>query len=623
MPAAARLEPPFRRVLALDPGSRTLRLALVELAFGRIRVLSEQSLNVPQEGSPAPEAFQAQLHARLAQLGQPPLALTLPQHLSTSQIFDLPAEPGADVASLVEAEITRLSGVSDSAFIYDVIRLDAPARGRQPFWVTLCQERELRNQVRVLGLTHEALCEITTTANALIAAFRAACPATPEAILIHTGAQNTVLVIVVGGQGVLATSFATGGDYFTRAIAAEMGGSPEGAEALKRTRNLFVGADALPALLPKVDAWLSQVTQVLNDWFETAPPTLKLAAFRIVACGCSFDQPGLLDYLKTRSGLPLERWPVTGLTTTDHPARGFEVAFGTALHALHRTPQPVSLLPADHRQAWRKRLMRQWIDCASGVLAVVLFFLLCLGSWQAWRLWRSKESLQARAQQSLEHLRRTQLASTRLLTEYEAWRPLLACQKLTFDTLDTLALLQQSRSNRNFWYVLFGDQTTYFTRPLPPPLAPPGATNPPASPPGPAAAPPPTNAAPVTARALAARQPTNTAPARPGFIAELCIAEEADAARRMFSQVVSELKHVPLFAKVDALSGDLRRNLADPKVLLPARHFAIAFELAGTDFLQPTTLHPRPGTGPTNSPARPRPHAPRSGSNGASLQPAP
>jgi len=44
--------------------------------------------------------------------------------------------------------------------------------------------------------------------------------------------------------------------------------------------------------------------------------------------------------------------------------------------------------------------------------------------------------------------------------------------------------------------------------------------------------------------------------------------------------LVKGLKQQALFSKVDLLSDDLRRNLADPKVLVPDRHFVLALDFA-------------------------------------------
>jgi len=68
------------------------------------------------------------------------------------------------------------------------------------------------------------------------------------------------------------------------------------------------------------------------------------------------------------------------------------------------------------------------------------------------------------------------------------------------------------------------------------------------------------------------------------LIAELCVPADADAARSTLSLVVNSLKKAPVFARVDLLSEDLRRSLADPKVVLPERHFALALDFATTEF---------------------------------------
>ena len=175
------------------------------------------------------------------------------------------------------------------------------------------------------------------------------------------------------------------------------------------------------------------------------------------------------------------------------------------------------------------------------------------------------------------------------LAEYENLRPILLQQQNTLDTLKTLALLQQSRSNRSFWYILLADQQSYFN---PPPMLlstnRSGRTN-------------------VAHRALMERPRalfpeissflalTNSSLAKPGLIAELCIPEDADAARSALGQLVKDLKQQSLFSKVDLLSDDLRRNLADPKVILPDHHFVLALDFAEARFQHPLPLKKPPG----------------------------
>src|SRR5262249_44244161 len=142
------------------------------------------------------------------------------------------------------------------------------------------------------------------------------------------------------------------------------------------------------------------------------------------------------------------------------------------------------------------------------------------------------------------------------------------------------------RTNKHFWYVLLADQQSYFI--MPPALL---STNRPAK----------TNllgAALDAARFGLRPSPailTNVAPARPGLIAELCVPGEAEASRQTLSELVNGLKQQLLFSKVDLLSDDLRRSLADPKVMVPDRNFVLALDFAQTDFQQPVHLK-KPGS---------------------------
>src|SRR5512146_2838483 len=180
-----QMQPPVRRVLALDAGSRCIKLLLAESDFGRLRILKEELLDLQAEGLVAPDEIKSHLTARLEDWGNPPLALLLPQHLSISQVIDLPLAPESEVEKLIADETIKLGGVSESRIVYDFVRVETAAKNRQQFWVTVSQENEIRERISRLGVEHDDLCEVTTTANALIAAYRAASPQSSRSILVH------------------------------------------------------------------------------------------------------------------------------------------------------------------------------------------------------------------------------------------------------------------------------------------------------------------------------------------------------------------------------------------------------------------------------------------------------
>ncbi len=584
-----QVRPPMRRVLALDSGSRRLKLLLAESDFGRLRILKEEMIDLQAEGLVSPEEVKTHLHSSLVNWGNPPLAFVLPEHLSTSQLIDLPLAPESEIDRLISEETVKLSGVSESRIIYDFVRTETTSQTRQQFWVTLSQEGEIRERILRLGLDHEDLCEVTTTANALIAAYQAACPLSSRTILVHLGAQSTVIVILLAGQGAFATSFQMGGDFFTRALARAQNCGEETAESLKRLHNFLSGPEAKGEFITAVDGWATELKRQLNEWFQHNPAAAaEVASFELIASGGGFDLAGLFAYLE-QAGIAMRAWPTEGQTDTVVPSKGFEVAFGTALQALGHSAQPVSLLPEDYRQAWQKSLGRQRLEWASLGLAALCLLLLALGTWHTLSLISAKQTLKDKVEAAQKDVEAYLGLAGDLVNDYEHLRPILAAQQNTMDTLNTIALLQQSRSNRALWFVLLADKQSYLSQP--PALL---LTNRPA----------PTNApapiadlmhAPETWRAALGTS-TNTSPRRPGLITELCIPGDPDAGIQMVNELVYGLKQQRLFYNADFLAHDLRRNLADPRVTLPDRDYTLKLDFAQTDFQQPVQkkLFPAP-----------------------------
>lgn len=583
------LEPPVRRVLAVDAGTRCVRLLLLENRFGKLRVLRQDALDLQEEGLVSADELKAHLQATVAEWGRPPLALALPQQVAISQIVDLPPVPDQEARQLIEAETVKLSGLSETAMVYDFTRVAAATETRQSFWVTFCQEGEIQSRIAQFGLGDQDFREITTGANALLTAWHAVRPGKRDAILVHAGAQSTIVVVIRNGVGVFASSFPMAGDFFTRAIARLRRGSPEAAEALKRSTNLLAGPQALPGFAETVDGWAAELKRQLNEWRgPSAAPPGELAAGEFIATGGAFEQPGLLDYLAARAGLKFQRWPTDQTLEATAPAMGFEIALGAGLQALGYSSQSASLLPANRRAAWKKRLSRQRLEFANAILLGACLIALVFGSWQKLTLIQRKQALADKVRAGLEVVQENTALTSDLLSGYDGLRPLFERQQTTVDTLQSLALLQQARSNRSLWFVLVADQPSYFSQP--PTVA---GTNKTAA-----------AAAPESEFVARRHDATNAALARPGLIAELCVPEDADAVGATLILVVNSLKKSPVFTRVDLLSKDIRRSLADPKVILPDSHFALALDFATTEFQAASVVRkarmPPPGRLPPN-----------------------
>jgi len=583
--AAARLN--ASRVLAIDAGSRCVRVLLLEHWFGRHRLRRHQTLDLREEGLLAADELRAHLQALLEQWGRPPVALVLPQSLAVAQSVELPLDPQTDPRQLIAAEIVKLGGAAESAIVYDFARLPAREPSRARFWVNFCQETELRQRLAALGLEHEDFRDITPAAHALFTAWRAAHPEVPDALLVHAGAQETLAVLVQDGAPVVAIAFGSGGDALTRALAQARGCSEPAAESLKRQTDLLSAPERTPALESAVRAWLQELPRQLAD-DPTARRLLEsgaLARLPVFVSGGFFEQPGLLEFLRDQSSWAFQRWRADGPLAGLLPARGFELALGAALQALAEPPQRISLLPEDLRARWRARRARQRLELATVGLLLIGFVALGFAIAQNIALIREKTALRDKVEAALESVEANRALTAEVLDRFDIFRPLFEREQFTRDSLHAWRRLDDVRENQSFWCVLLADQTSYFS--LPPAAA---ATNPPPA------------AEPVRARA-AFPVSTNPPPARPGYIAELCVPEDLDSARRVLSALVNELKKDPVFARVDLLSEDLRRPWADPKVLLPDRHFAIALDFAATEF-QPPPVPRRPRAAPPQRTAR-------------------
>jgi hypothetical protein len=475
---------------------------------------------------------------------------------------------------LIENETLKLSGVSDTRIIYDFVRIGGANPNRQQYWVTLCREEDIREKILALGIQGQDLCEVVPGANALVNAWLRAAPDSGRAVLVHAGAQSTVVAIVQGGQGVFASTFQMGGDFFTRTLARARNLSEENADKLKGESDLLNGQTASSEMRAAVDGWAAELKRQLNDWFQSGSGGTPAASFPMIAVGGAFEQPGLIEYLKTNRGLTFKPWPQPA-AGADLPAKGFEAACGTALQALGYGSQPVSLLPPDYRLKWKKRLSRERVEVASLALLIVCALLLAIASWRQLDLVTRKGNFLNKVKAAQEAVEANDSLSTKLASEYETFRPLFARQRHTLDTLNGLALLQQSRSNRSFWYVLVADQQTYFNAPRP--LT---STNGIQS-----VATAATNSPLATLSRLANSPIASTnSPAKPGLIAELSVPEDPEASRILLSQLVRNLKQQPLYSKVDLLSDDLKRSVADPKVIVPEKDFVLALDFAATDF---------------------------------------
>ncbi|MBI2925478.1 MAG: pilus assembly protein PilM [Verrucomicrobia bacterium] len=583
-----------RHQIAIDPGTRRIKLLATEASKRGVRVLRPLTIDLREEGLLTEEEIRHQVEAAVAELGDHPIALAIPQPVAISQVVDLPAIAEMDIKKFIEGETVSLSGLSESLVLYDFCRLRPFGRFQNPCWLTISREENVQQQFSRLTASETEVKEVTTTANALIAAYRSLQPEQDDLVLVDLGAGRTVVAVIQAGQGVFAASFPKGSDAFTEAIMAAKACPLDEAEGLKRAHNFFAEPAQPPGMCAAVDGWFRELEKILQEWWQANPDlAASFRPCRLLLSGGGVGQPGLLEHLAAKPGFEVATWSQRFDLQVDWPVDDYAVAYGVAVEAAQQSPQHTSLLPA-RLKTNRQRLQRMLLVNSVGLVVLLLTaLLLAVGFWQKLSLVLEKRDLTQQAELTLKQARQIEMLARRRDAEFERLAPLLQRQRQTVEALRTLHVVQQSRTQKEFWYVLLADQQSYFR----------GAAGAAFS----------TN---VPADTNLFLQVTNV-PAKPGFIAELCIPAESDKALKTLSDLVAELKKEPLFSNVDSLAANQRKNLVDPKVLVPDRHFSLFIEVKESEWQPPAALgkapEPRATTNGVRKPAvGPKPKPDRS-----------
>lgn len=554
--------PPTRRFLAVDVGSRCLKALLVSNLFGKLRIHGHRVIGLDESSQPGSAGWPRVLKELQEELGSHPLAISVPQQATDSQVLDLPGADARTIREQIQSDVVKLSGLTESTIIYDYGQLEPFGQYANPYWVTHARESEVLAGVHHFQSLAEDILEVSSTANALVAAYREAQPNPTNALLIDLGSSGTEVAVICQGQGVFVTSFAVGGRLFSEQIRAERRGPVLEAEFAKNTENLLTGEAPMPALRQLVDRWHGELVRILEDWLSEHP-VLNLSAshFEVILCGGESEMPGLIEYLRANSVLAFHRWAELPGFPPIQPAGQFAVAFGLACELFRRGGPSASLVPDELRIARKEHGTVQLLQAGTWLVLAITALVLAFGTWQKYYFIREAETQIGQAQAVLQLARQTDRLKLQLAADYEAIRPVLARQAQTIAAIETLGMLVNHPLPTNSWFVLFADADSYYNQRV---LAPP------------------TNAPSFTHQgAAAAARLTNA------FVAEFSTALDAANARMVLSGMIDRFKTNALFRKVDILSTDQRRRLVQDAVLVPEGHYALSFTLNENDFLKP------------------------------------
>jgi Tfp pilus assembly PilM family ATPase len=555
-----------RRCIAVDLGQSRIKGVLAERKGNRIEILHAFTLDLQDEGLLGLEETNRQISRILREMGDYPVSLVIPQHIAVSHLIALPTVGRGGWGRLVEQETQKLTGLSESAIVYDYFRLRPFHRHRNPVWVTVSRELELDSQIKRLQSSGLEVGEVTNTGNALASVYLATHAVETRVVLVDVGAASTTVVVLQERQPVYATSFPLGGELLTEAVATARRIGFDEAEPLKKTRPLLEAQEPMAPLLAAVNNWQQELEQILSDWLKDSGGP-EQAPLKVLVSGGVSLQLGLLEYLDAHSAFTYTPWKDT---RAGIDLQTYAVVYGTALSGLKSAQVRTTLLPKPLRQKRsRTRILAGLNTLAATSLLILLALLLNDTS-------SRRKNLQVNSA-LLADLDRAQ-AQTHVVSELWAQRnvhydklvPVVQQKRRTRDLLKTMSLMQDIRGEHEAWFVLLADgqsyleQTTYTS---------------------------PSAGAPREARPRSLLEPTvlpqeEERAAWNRFVIEICVPGSGREIHDTLRSVVNTFRGKGIFSNVDTLAASERRLIVDPKVTLPDKTVPLVLELVPSDFVR-------------------------------------
>lgn len=553
--------------MAVDLGQSRIKAILAERVGNRIDVLHAFTLDLQEEGLLSAEETNRHISRILLEMGEYPVSLVVPQHVAVSHLIGLPVDRKARWERLIEEETQKLIGLSESAIVYDHVRLRPFQRQRNPVWVTVTREQELENQIRRVAGSGLEIGEITNTGNALASAYIATQAPEKRVVLADIGATSTTVVILDRMQPVYATSLPFGGELFTQGLAAAKGCSFDEAEVMKKTEVLFqkegIAADEF---LRAVERWQEELERIILEWVRDQAEQDD-EPVKVALTGGSSLQPGFTDHLASRSTLQYVQWR-DNAGGVDPQTYG--VAYGAALAALKAAPVSSSLLPRPLRvQRQRSRQIAALNTLALLLLAGVFALLVADGAAKR-RVLEEKAVWIRNLEEALAQTEDIEDLLSRRRAEYNKIVPIVQQQKRTRDLLQTIALMQEVRAGHELWFVTLADGKSYLDE---------ATVNPPRNP-SPAGRP-------GRNQGQSTAAVERTPPGWNRFVVELAVPGEPREAREALRSVVNAFNSRDIFRNVDSLPAADRRQVAEKEVTLPGQTFSLNLELIPSELPLP------------------------------------
>ena len=485
--------------------------------------------------------------------------ILLPHQATISQWMSLKVSESDQLEDRLQEQTERLVGLGESQIVIDYEEIPSHQAGMASYWITYCQETEIRKIIRDFGLFDVAICDVIGSMDSFFASNLEDGCKRGEWMLLDVCEGGTA-VAFFNGQYPQYTSFFPIGNGMAREqgwrssgpIRIGAGGTNGNDIALQRTTHG----------IPKIaEEWARDIQRA---WQEYRVSIHKESQVRTIDCPTLLvANPDVQDAWvdAARSQLHPDVLDASKVWETSVPnlVESERKHWGGMLAVYRRNIGVPSLLPESVKCSWNEKQISLVLRSVAFLCCVLAMVVMGVAVVQKTMLWRAKtelieavDGIEGRFDQSL-------LVLQGLKEEYKMLQPLIEAEQHTLAALDVLGAMQQIRTNHQGWMVLLADKQSYYqgdemarTNQV---------TN--------------TNA--VTA------SPTNQIPFQHGFIIETVLNSSGEAMRNELEEIVRFLKAREYLQNADILPGDTRRMLVDSNLVVAGKHFAISLELPVLD----------------------------------------
>lgn len=301
-------------ILGLDIGTKTIKTVQLEKQGDRFLLLAAGITSTPQGaplGSEQDTAAKAEAVKKLindAKITARETNLSLPETHVFTRLVELPGLTDEEVGSAIswQAESYIPIPLEEASIDYQIIG----RRGQQntiqasvQVLLVAAPRNLVDSYVRIAALAGLSVGGVETE---MMAISRSVSPANATVIIMDIGGSSTNLALVKSGQLVMTRSIAIGGEALTRAVAKNLGVSPQQAEEYKKAYGL-----SKKQLEGKVRASLEPPLRIIADEIKKAiqyyKSELKMddPVVEVVLTGGSTGIPEITAFLAENLGLEI------------------------------------------------------------------------------------------------------------------------------------------------------------------------------------------------------------------------------------------------------------------------------------------------------------------------------